>query len=163
MFRNVTRWAVLRVPRIRRFYEHSQNLLQHNLALHQHNLALQEDITKLRAAKEEAAKELETLRLDLYVLRSDFQRSVNQNEDLRIKLRAAERELEQTRERAETVERQLAETRAQIGNSDTLRDEFRTIEIHLFERMETVSAEIKALRQLIGKKTRDDPNSVAEL
>jgi O-methyltransferase/8-demethyl-8-(2,3-dimethoxy-alpha-L-rhamnosyl)tetracenomycin-C 4'-O-methyltransferase len=170
MLRTVSRRAALLIPRVRRFYDYSQSLAQSQLGLQQELERARAEATRLAQAltdavqaKEAAAQELESLKLEVYVLRSDFQRSVNLAEEQRAKLGAAEQakeaaaqELEEQRAKLEAAERQL-----QIVA--TLRDEISGTKYRLMGGVATLSAEVKALRQLLRRNDSADANVIAQL
>src|SRR5262249_55466633 len=116
----------------------------------------------------------ESLKLEVYVLRSDLQRSVNLVEEQRAKLGAAERHesqeslklevyvlrsdlqrsvnlVEEQRAKLGAAERQLqaAERQLQIVRDEaTLRDEISGTKYRLMGGLASLSTDVKALRQL---------------
>src|SRR4051794_21833848 len=112
MLRTVSRRAALLLPSVRRLYE-SHLALQVAIARqHQEferaraeaSVAIQakeaaaQELTDAIQAKQAGAQELESLKLEIYVLRSDLQRSVNLGNSQREKLTAAQHQLQIVRE-----------------------------------------------------------------
>jgi chromosome segregation ATPase len=130
-FHEWSRRAILKIPRAMRFYEHTQGLAAAVEALQQQNAALLRELERTAAAanratreqSEELAPEPERLtrlredwELQLYVLRSDQQRSVALADEARTALAAAhaanaalQEKLEEAEARAAECERRRAE------------------------------------------------------
>lgn len=117
MIRSMVRKAALTVPQVRRFYESA--LAQRQMARKQSKYA-SGLLAKLEASKRERESlqtEKDSLELQLYVLRSDHQRTVARNQELRVQNEELRGQLEGARAQAEEARRQLEETRARLAST----------------------------------------------
>jgi Macrocin-O-methyltransferase (TylF) len=162
MLRTVSRRAALLIPSLRRLYESHLGLQEAIARQHQEleraraeatdaiqaKEAAAREATDAIQAKEAAAQELELLKLEVYVLRSDLQRSVSLGEEQRAKLRAAEGQLQIVRDTATLA---------------TLRDEISGTKYRLMGGLANLSADVKALRPLLRRNDSADPSRIAQL
>ena len=165
---DLTRSAVLRIPRVRRFYEYAGELGRESAALHQEcerlrrerealardadalrrerealdpeldvlraqcdtlrqeaetlradGASMREELGALRPQVEGLCAEREDLRLQLYVARSDLQRSINSNDQMRRDLEAARDELGSL----DRMRQDLEAARAGLANVDGMRQD----------------------------------------
>jgi O-methyltransferase/8-demethyl-8-(2,3-dimethoxy-alpha-L-rhamnosyl)tetracenomycin-C 4'-O-methyltransferase len=117
--RSMARQIALTVPQIRRLYDNA--LAQGRLAREQSKSA-----ARLRAKLEDSEQKNEVLRgekdsieLQLYVLRSDHQRTIARNQELRVQNEELRGQLDGTRAQAEELRGQLEEARTQLEEAHT--------------------------------------------
>ena len=139
-FQSLTRTAARSIPRVRRFYEYADKLaktkeqlsatvgrLRSKLSAIEAKLAeaeaerikLATELAKTNDVAEAADKERESLELQLYILTSDFQRAVSQNEQLNASLQEAERLADELRTQSNELRTQNDELRTQNQLSES--------------------------------------------
>jgi chromosome segregation ATPase len=94
--RQIAKTMALKFPPVRRLFGEAARLRKANAELQSDLSALGEERNRLGQELGVARDELETLRLQVYTLRSDFQRAVNRNEELRDTLQRMEQEADNT-------------------------------------------------------------------
>jgi chromosome segregation ATPase len=101
-----------------------------NAALQSNLSALDEERTRLAEELATARDDVETVGLQVYTLRSDFQRAVNRNEELRATLQRMEREAENsaTGGAGGTDQRLIQQVECIFAEVDALRKELRPSE-----------------------------------
>ncbi len=169
-FRDLMLRAALAIPRLRRFHEYATRVSA-ELAQTRDALVVERDQAKA------LVDENESLKLQVYVLSSDFQRSVVQVEKLRTEATATDkglqeltRELEATRSRIAESTRELESTRprireleTQLGGSLALRTDLEQSHARLLGRLSLVAADLIDLRRAMRANTRGDVPQTVEL
>src|SRR5947207_15800283 len=90
MIHELTRNAALRIPRVRRVYDYIKNLREQNEQI-------RGELSKARG------EELEQLRLQLYLARSDLQRVTVQSDELRLNLQRTSSERDELHENLRSI------------------------------------------------------------
>ena len=136
MLRTIARRAALALPPVRRFYDYAQRLREERdrlaadharlqaaaSGLERERDALARDLDEARAAARAASHEREEIELRLYVLQSDFQRSVSAAETTRAMLRGVEEALERLRSAHEVLAAEGAECARRLAASERSRE-----------------------------------------